>query len=357
MKVVEKIKLMAKKYGLAAITFLASSFGVSAHANNRGEDNGSNKDRVSITATSRKNVDLDSIIIHLDTMKHKIDTLKQVQTNDSVVVKTDTVSNDTVFSDTVFNDTILVDSVALERYRIDKFHNASDDMVKFLSLFEDIKPRAYWDRVSKRYSIGLGFCYRKDGSRIRAGDYIKDEKDFFDMWEYYATEKYLPHIQKYFKLENLTDEEMIAITSLMFNCGPGIVGHTNYYSPTSFTKSFNKWKETGDEKYLNLACQYIKARNKSKGRVVSALTKRRRIEEELIRGNISVNEEEAKSKGVPFLNLNEVVVGAFYSIGKLPNDIELLMDKVNDVSGRTYSDTLRIAFSRVPPIKTRVRSR
>ena len=57
-----------------------------------------------------------------------------------------------------------------------------------------------------------------------------------------------------------------------------------------------------------------------------------------------IDKEQATLQGKAFLNLDSVVVGAFYSVGKFPNDMNLLMEKVSAVDGKTYSDTLRVAF-------------
>ena len=334
MELVTKTKDLIKKYGLVIATFIASHFSGIAQTNaevNAGHKTDSIADVIENIQGKENN---DSIFaLHPDSL-----------INDVNVPNSSNLDSIPAAINNICADTIPTDSATLMQYRIDKFNQSSENMVKFLSLFENIKSKAYYDNVAKCYSIGLGFCYRKDGTRIKANDRIKNEEDLFGMWEFYADKHYLPQMLKYFKLETLTEEEKIAITSLMFNCGPGIIGSTNGYKPTPFTKAFNKWKETGDEQSLNIACEYIKSKNKSRGKIVPALTKRRKIEEELIRGNILIDKEQATLQGKAFLNLDSVVVGAFYSVGKFPSDMNLLMEKVSAVDGKTYSDTLRVAF-------------
>jgi GH24 family phage-related lysozyme (muramidase) len=349
MKLIEKIKTISKKYFLIATTLLSSNLGAFAHNENTDSTSHDNKKQNTELKYHIPQNDIDTIISKIDTINKHLKIYETTTNQDSIPLINDTIPQNSILSDTLLVDsiaknTIPTDSLALEQYRIDRFHKNSENTVKFLTLFENIKSRAYYDNVAKCYSIGLGFCYRKNGQKIKAGDRIKNEEDFFDMWNYYAQKHYLPHLQKYFKLEELTDEELIAITSFMFNCGPSVVGSQNTNKPTAFTTAFNKYKETKDETYLNMACQYLKARNKSRGKTIPALTKRRRVEEELLRGNILINETKAKEKGCTYLDLNNVAVGAFYSIGRLPNNTEELIKKAKLVNGKTYKDTLQMAF-------------
>ena len=370
MKTFTEIKSELKKYGLIFTTFIASSFGLSANATGHNSEQNIKRETTEHAITKSKEENVDSILLKIS--NHKRDTLQNLQSNtcpppqdfakkDSLItdtIATDSITTDSVVTDslkispiatdTLKADTVPTDSLALIQYRTDKFNQSTENIVKFLSLFENIKCRAYYDNVAKCYSIGLGFCYHKDGRKIKAGDRIRNEKELFDLWDHYAQKHYLPQMLKYFKLENMTEEEKIAITSLMFNCGPAVVGSYNSYKPSAFTKAFNQWKETGDEKYLNMACAYLRSKNKSQGKTIIALDKRRRIEEELLRGNILINEEQANLHNKVYLDLNSIVVGAFYSIGKLPLDNELLIKKASEVNGATYTDTLRIAFPVTP---------
>ncbi len=341
MKIYEKTKQTLKRYGLIFATILSSSFGLSAHSTADKTEGGNQQDPIELIKSKAREDNIDTLLLKLDSAK--LDTLRFSST-ETCPPSQDINQVDSVLSDSLKTEQIPTDSVALVQYRVDQFNQSKEDMVKFLTLFENIKLKAYYDNVAKCYSVGLGFCYHKNGRKVQAGDRIKTEKDLFDMWDYYAEKHYLPQMLKYFKLENMTEEEKIAITSFMFNCGPAVVGSLNEYKPSAFTKAFNQWKETGDEKYLNLACSSLRARNKSRGQVIVALDKRRRIEEELLRGNILINEEQANLCGKAYLDLNSIVIGAFYSIGKLPKDNAQLMKKASEVNGRTYIDTLRTVF-------------
>lgn len=287
--------------------------------------------------------------------------------------KTEVVTNKQP-ENTITTDSVSLDSLLYEK-RLNLLRESRKDMLLLIAHFENVKARAYWDKVAKKFSIGLGFTQKKDGSNVTAHTVIRTEDELMDYWERYTEDKMFPTMAKYLLIEESDHQQRVALGSIAFNCGAGIyrqyIPQTKEYEPSRFAETLNTFFKTKDSIYLNKSVFTFEQYIKSRGRVINALEKRRRIEGDifahkimLINRDTIANIDSTNTNGDVSLpensiDLNQTIIGASYSIGNLPEDSTELATKIReyDKNGYNYADSITRAFSApaIIPVKRRTK--
>lgn len=269
-------------------------------------------------------------------------------------------SSPDILPDSLILDTVLPDS-ALYETRMNLLRESRHDMLLLIAHFEAIKPRAYWDNIAKIYSVGYGFIEKPDGSRVTRGTIIKSEEELNEYWIDFTEKKMFPTMAACLKIENTDHQERVSLASTAFNCGAGIYGNSNKKTISKYAETLNKFLTSRDSIYLNKSLHMLQSHCKSRGKVVDALKKRRRLEADIFSHKIILVNSDTlqysdslaytQNDTLPldenYLDLNKTIIGASYSIGKLPQDSTELAVRIRnyDKNGFNYTDSLTKAFT------------
>ena len=142
----------------------------------------------------------------------------------------------------------------------------------FISKHEGLKTTAYYDEDGKVWTIGKGTTKYEDGTPVKQGDKITKEKAN-QLMESYIENKFIPTLEKTIPTWGELDRnQRDALVSFAYNVGPNFYGKEGYETIT---------KELSSVETLERVSAALKLYNKSKGKVLDGLTKRRKAEGDL----------------------------------------------------------------------------
>jgi GH24 family phage-related lysozyme (muramidase) len=140
-----------------------------------------------------------------------------------------------------------------------------------ISKYEGFKTEAYWDKTGKVWTIGKGSTTHPDGRPVKQGDRItKQQADQY--MEHYVNTKVIPKLKMIPNWNLMNSNQQSALISFAYNVGPGFYGKSGFESITMALSSSDHWK-----KVPAALAKY----NKSKGKVLPGLIKRRAAEGDL----------------------------------------------------------------------------
>lgn len=139
--------------------------------------------------------------------------------------------------------------------------------LELIKEFEGFRADAYWDATGKVWTIGYGATFYMDGTPVKKGDRITKE-EATKLLDRMVSEKFEKYVEQYVTSE-INPYQKDALTSFAYNCGAGNLKrstllkkvNTNPSDPT-IRGEFAKW-------------------NKSGGKVLNGLTRRRKAEADL----------------------------------------------------------------------------
>ena len=137
-----------------------------------------------------------------------------------------------------------------------------------VSKSEGMRTKAYWDSTGKVWTIGKGSTTHPDGRPVKQGDVISsDQAD--EYMQDYVNKKLVPKLEKIPTWKKLNPNQQGALISFGYNMGP------NFYGAKGF-ESISKCLSC--EQNLSGVPETLKKYNKSGGKVLSGLIKRREDE-------------------------------------------------------------------------------
>lgn len=171
-----------------------------------------------------------------------------------------------------------------------KKNTISQDGLKFIQKFEDLRLESYLPTPNDVWTIGYGT------TRINGRSVVKGEKITHRQAKEYFREdilKFQNAINDLVKVE-LTQNQFDALVSFVYNIGVGA------FSKSTLLKKLNSGDYAG-------ASREFKRWNKQAGKVLRGLTKRRNEEAEMF-GYISEEFEKEVSEIINNLNNEEIVI-------------------------------------------------
>lgn len=139
--------------------------------------------------------------------------------------------------------------------------------IELIKSFEGFRANAYWDATGKVWTIGYGATYYMDGTRVKQGDTITmEEAD--RLLDRMVSENFEIYVDQYVT-SDINPYQSDALTSFTYNCGPG-----------NLKKSALLRKVNADPSDPTIRQEFAKW-NKSGGKVLSGLTRRRKAEADL----------------------------------------------------------------------------
>lgn len=152
--------------------------------------------------------------------------------------------------------------------------------VELVKSFEGFRANAYWDATGKVWTIGYGATYYPEtGAKVQKGDVVSKERATEML--YAMLESFQNKAMACIKVE-LAPNQIDALTSFAYNVGIG-----------NFKKSTLLKKVNADPSDQSIRQEFAKW-NKSGGKVLAGLTRRRKAEADLYftpYDNITVSEE------------------------------------------------------------------
>ena len=186
-----------------AATYQSRAQGAASHAQNTDKQNP--RDSIEVLNLQTPETRLDTTTISFDETRQNISQTSVTSAEDAA------------------------DTVQLEKIK-QRLTEIGPKVVRFIAHFENIKMRAYWDKVARKWTIGFGNTTRPDGKSVRRGDKIKDEAELMLYFDDYFLEKVAPSVVKYFPnwLE-LNEDQQVATCDLFWNAGAGVLStHKEY---------------------------------------------------------------------------------------------------------------------------------
>ena len=142
----------------------------------------------------------------------------------------------------------------------------------FITEHEGLKTTAYYDETGKVWTIGKGTTKYENGTPVKQGDKITKEKAN-QLMESYISNTVIPTLEKTIPTWGELDRnQRDALVSFAYNVGPNFYGKKGYETIT---------KELSSVDTLERVSAALKLYNKSKGKVLDGLTKRRKAEGDL----------------------------------------------------------------------------
>lgn len=323
-------------------------------------------------------------------LKNKIETVADTATTDGArhkaktikfkpVAKDATASEDTLTTDTLNEkDTFIpVDSTAIAWGNMsarEKVLSCSEQLLLFITQFEDIKAQSYVDRTGgqRTRTVGPGIT-TIDGKKLPAGYRIPNMTVLFDLWnkEFAKEGGWADNLATYLGevLDNMkptTEKELLQYKSIIdgwhsFQWQNGMATLGSNGKPSSLVEAYTQFFKTGDSIALNKAetlfNKYCKVtlRNKKTGKAVirngqkvkitlpSSVARRKaewdNITMRCITGIGPCPEVLENDTTIQYMDILETVVGGIHSVrnhktGKLPDDWP---KKVQEVAGDTVT--------------------
>jgi len=141
-----------------------------------------------------------------------------------------------------------------------------------ISEYEGLKTTAYYDEDGKVWTIGKGTTKYEDGTPVKQGDKITKEKAN-QLMESYINNTVIPTLEKTIPTWGELDQnQRDALISFAYNVGPNFYGAEDFETIT---------KELSSVDTLERVSAALKLYNKSKGKVLNGLIKRRKAEGDL----------------------------------------------------------------------------
>ena len=163
----------------------------------------------------------------------------------------ETILPDSIYADTLNLDTLSTDSIAhtwnLMTPR-EKLQSCANQMLCFISQFEDIKAQSYYDNVGHKWTVGPGWTYI-NGKPVTSTTKIRNAEEMFTLWSNDLNKEngYFDRIEETLHLDKMlarTEEDvrkqqgtLCCFESLMWNCGPGVMGTKD--KPSQLVASYN----------------------------------------------------------------------------------------------------------------------
>ena len=246
------------------------------------------------------------------------------------------------------------DSIANVR-ATENFENARYDMLCFIAHCEGVKARAYWDPKGKCYTIGIGNTIRPDGKKVRAGDFIKNEEELLQYFNTHLDKYMFNDMKNYLPLDSMEKAEIVAVGSLVYNCGSGIL-KTKNNELSNFAKDIKTYVETkGDttKSTLNEVAKsnilaYFSKKIYAGGHTLIPLVKRRDLEVRVFLGEILLgNSEEMKLENS--VDFSKVALGGIYGISSIKKkDSTDISSHLRETMGKNLTDTISSQFNKLP---------
>jgi lysozyme len=131
--------------------------------------------------------------------------------------------------------------------------------------FEGLRLNAYLDSGGTP-TIGIGSTYYEDGTKVKMGDTITAD-EAFRLCNTLVETVYEKWVRTNIKVQNLSDNQMDALTSLCYNIGPGNLQNSTVWRLIN--------SGTASRSEIEVAWRMW---NKSKGEILPGLVKRRDAE-------------------------------------------------------------------------------
>lgn len=143
---------------------------------------------------------------------------------------------------------------------------ATAGAISLIAVFEGFSNKAYLPHKDDVPTIGYGQTFYVDGRKVRMGDYISEKEARTQLGEI-VKKDFVAKIAKCVTVP-LTENEFTAYVSLAYNIG------ASAFCKSTLVKKLNAGDYSG-------ACEQIKRWNRSGGKVMKGLVKRRQQEYEL----------------------------------------------------------------------------
>lgn len=252
--------------------------------------------------------------------------------------------------------TLSVDSVRTN-LAFNHFQKAEYDMLCLIAHCEGVRLRSYWDNKGKAWTIGIGNCYRPDGKKVGPGDIIHSKEELLAYFKSITHKHLFENMNKYLPLMKMSKDEIAAVGSFLFNCGPGLLRKKDK-TPSDFSEQLSKYITTKDKKAAEFVKSFMLEHVKAKGKTLVPLAKRRDLETRILFGEI-VMDNQGEMKLENSVNFSEVPLGGIYSAGKmsLPSDSLELKKVLDTMPGRNLTDSIKFELNKMTQARPRRGSR
>lgn len=231
--------------------------------------------------------------------------------------------------------------------RLEKLRSVDDLTYQVIARQEGIISSVSPDPGDNVPSIAFGNRENPQGRPVKAGDKIKDAKELKSYYSHHMEKYVYPVMVKNFHVENMTPEQIAAVSDMIYNMGPG-KWDTTY---KDLVKELNAYfDDNSNTKALAAAQAKIKRYVFSKNGEIKVLHVRRDMECRLLAGRISLTDPKNKHyidiKKISMGALNNIVKGNltnYRNVGKISDD--LYVQKVTSMKGASLDSYVKYMFA------------
>ena len=166
-----------------------------------------------------------------------------------------------------------VDGGAVAGGDVDGAPTWMDELVPILTEFEGFRSNAYWDATGKVWTIGYGTTVYPDGSKVKKGDVVSKARAV-ECMEHDVLTIRKPALERGLKVPQ-NDNQMAALICFAYNVGVGSVASKKGLLGSGLMRAINSGQPSAT------CASYFAAWNKSGGKVLSGLVRRRAAEAKL----------------------------------------------------------------------------
>lgn len=186
--------------------------------------------------------------------------------------------------------------------------------IKLISEFEGLKTEAYWDDTGKVWTIGKGTTRYPDGTPVKKGDKIsKQQAEEFA--QNYVDTKVIPTLEKTIPTWNeMNPNQQAALVSFAYNLGENFYGRKGFETLTKALSNVDTFDKVPDA---------LKLYNKSGGKKLDGLVRRRKAEADLWLGEVQYSKKDSDTQ---VINVNDLSF-EYQTTTKLQNIYENIYGK------------------------------
>jgi GH24 family phage-related lysozyme (muramidase) len=186
--------------------------------------------------------------------------------------------------------------------------------IKLISEFEGLKTEAYWDDTGKVWTIGKGTTKYPDGTPVKKGDKIsKQQAEEFA--QNYVDTKVIPTLEKTIPTWNeMNPNQQAALVSFAYNLGENFYGRKGFETLTKALSNVDTFDKVPDA---------LKLYNKSGGKKLDGLVRRRKAEADLWLGEVQYSKKDSDTQ---VINVNDLSF-EYQTTTKLQNIYENIYGK------------------------------
>ena len=224
----------------------------------------------------------------------------------------------------------------IKQKRLEKLRATESTCFQVIGRYEGIKWSANPDPKAGGYDIAFGNRTRPDGTPVQPTDKITSSEQLYEYYHVHSEQRIYDKIADQLHVENMTTEQIVAVESLMYNCGENILNNNPI-----LVENLNKYFDTKDPVAFIYIADFFNKRIKAKDpktgelKTVPSLILRRNSEIRLMSGDISITDPTHPN----YVDAEKIAMGSLYCLSKKNLTEKEALDRIK-IDSTTYASKI-----------------